>query len=150
MGRVRKFSKPHRSGWVGSTSFENSRVGSGRVGSSRVGSGRVGSGRVKSGRVNRFTNLAGRVGSRCFENSRVGSGHDPRDTGHVTGRATLTRELYFSDPRVGPVDLTRGSKTLKPYYSYPRASAVLLLLDNNNKLSLKHRQKCIDIYVLMS
>ena len=81
------------------------------TGSGRVGSGRVGSRGFEISRVG-----SGRVRSRGFELSLVGSDQDPRDTSHVMGRATLTRELCSSDPRVGPVDLTRGSNTFKPFY----------------------------------
>lgn len=68
--------------WSGQEVFETSRVGSGQVGWGRL---------------------------RMFQVSQVGSGHDPRYTGHVTSRATLTRELFCSDAWVGPTYLTRGS-----------------------------------------
>ena len=60
--------------------------------------------------------ISGRVGSRGFQISRVESGHNPRDTGHVTGRAALTRVVFSSDPRIGPAELTREFNTLKTYY----------------------------------
>ncbi|CAM9124236.1 unnamed protein product, partial [Laminaria digitata] len=108
--------------------FKISRVGSGRVKRVRNITGRVGSGQEVlkyrgSGRVgSRFFQIS-RVGLSWviggFQISRVGSGHDPRDTDHVTGRATLTREFFSSDPRTGPADLTRGPDTLKTYCFLP-------------------------------
>ena len=69
-----------------------------------------------SDRVKRFWNVAGRIrsGQEVFKSHGVGSGHDPRDTGHFTDQATLTREVFSSYQRVGPVDLTRKPITLKP------------------------------------
>ena len=63
-----------------------------------------------------FKKLAGRVGSgqEVFKISRVGSGHDSLDTGHFAGRAIMTSELLWADPRVKPADLARGSAYLKP------------------------------------
>ena len=76
------------------------------------GSGRVGSVKWclqsrRSGRV-RFNKqeYPGRVGSgqEVFQISRVGTGRDPRDTGRVAGRATLTRKLFSADRRAEPAD----------------------------------------------
>ena len=86
--------------------FSISRVGSGRVGSRGFQISWIGSGRVKS-----FSNLTGRVGSgqEVMKSSPVGSGHDPREAGH-RGRASMTCELFFTDPRLGPAHLARGSE----------------------------------------
>ena len=70
-------------------------VGSGRVKRFQSLAGRVGSGRVGSGQEAIKSHGLGPVGSRGFKISRVGSGDDPRDTGHVAGSATLTRQLFF-------------------------------------------------------
>ena len=83
-GRVRRISKPRRSGRVGSGGFQNlaGRVGSGRVGSGRVGSGRVGSGRVGSGQdVSKF--------------SRVGSGQLTRPDPTRPAKFDPTRETIW-------------------------------------------------------
>ena len=97
--RIRTFSKPRVGSGQKGRGFEISRVGSDRVGSGQEaltchGSGRVGPRGFEISRVGSVE-----VRSKGFENTRVGSGHEPRDTSHVTGRATLTRELFF---------LTRG------------------------------------------
>ena len=99
--------------------FKISRVGSGRVGSYQEVFKSHGSGLVGSISFQISRGGSGRVGPRSSRNSRAGSGHDPRDTDHVTDRATLTRELFGSDPRVGPTYLTRGSNTLKTYCFLP-------------------------------
>ena len=121
-GRVKGVSKSRGSGRVGSLRSKISQVGSDQVKrfSKSRGSGRVGSrgfkfSRVGSGWVKRFQNLAGRVGSgqEGFKISRVGSGHDPRDTGHFAGQAIMTRELFWTDPRVKPADLAGGSALFK-------------------------------------
>ena len=95
------------------------RVGSGRVGSYQEVFKSHGSGLVRSISFQISRGGSGRVGPRSSRSSRAGSGHDPRDTDHVTDRATLTRELFGSDPRVGPTYLTRGSNTLKTYCFLP-------------------------------
>ena len=110
--RFKRVSKSRGSGRVGSLRFKISRVGSGPVKrfSKSRGSGRVGSRGFKISRVG-----SGRVGSgqEVFKISRVGSGHDPQDTGHFAGQAIMTRELFWTDLRVKPAYLARGSTAFK-------------------------------------
>ena len=72
----------------------------------RIGSGLFrrcsnchGTGRVGSGRVRRGSKLT----------SRVSSG--PTRNGSLAGRLSMTRELVYANPRVGPADPARGSDT---------------------------------------
>ena len=95
-GRVKRCSKCHGSGRVGSTTFQISRVG--------------------PGRIKRFSNITGRVGSgpevfKSRGSGRVGSW--PVRYGSLAGRDPMTRELFSADPRVGPADLARGSVFLQ-------------------------------------
>ena len=84
-GRVKTFS--NLAGRVGSRSFQISRVG--------------------LGWVKKFSNVIGRIrsGQEVLKISGVWSGHDPRETGHSrvgpAGRASMSGELFSSDPRVG-------------------------------------------------
>ena len=104
-----------------------------RVRASRAALGRVrncseahGSGRVGSGRVKRFSNLVGRVRSGQGRLKSPGSGRlgsrgnerltrrirsRPARNGSLAGRVRITRELFSTDPRVGPTRSARGSDT---------------------------------------
>ena len=111
-GKLRKCSKSHGSGRVASRGVHISWVGSGRVKSFSNLTGRVRSGQEVGG----DENLTGRVRS---WSARSGS---------LAGRASMTRELFSTDPRVGPVHSARGPEAwIIPPFSYRKVSLVPIL-----------------------
>ena len=100
-----------------------------------------GSGRVESGRVKRFSNLVGRVrsGQEYFKShgsGRVGSRGDEKLTREISGRASMTRELF--SPAGGTRAFGSQIRHVNPFpISCPKAF-LLPKLNNTILISYSH------------